>query len=289
MLQSLLVPGDGPSETGFAIDIKNAFNCIDRGHVLKAFFDRPELSTAWRMMHFSYSQHAKLWLRAQNGSILAALPSSQGVRQGDPLGSLAFAVALHPLLLGTLDQHPVTIVAIHDDATFAGAPEALVHAVRHFRGLARNINLEFNLSKCRLLALHDDPLPSCIPDLLQAFGDEPVQTERNCHTLLGVPIGVRGVEDNVKSIIEAMRPELNAIASATLSKQVRFAMLRLCSQTRPTYLARTLAPHLTARRSAFSITMFSAPRGRSRTYRASPPTTPEKRRTTQPPAILTPS
>ena len=137
MIQSLLAPEGGPAVSGFAIDMTNAFNCVDRKHMLESFFQRPELRPAWRLIHFSYSKHARLFLRGSAGALSAQIMSSQGVRQGDPLGSLAFAVALQPILLGTLSKFPIKIVAVHDDTTFAGSPESVVDAALHFQAEAR--------------------------------------------------------------------------------------------------------------------------------------------------------
>ena len=67
-----------------------------------------------------------------------------------------------------------------------------------------------------------------------------INIERNCHTLLGVPLGTGGVKEAIDGIITDMSKDFNCIMTADLPKQVRFALLRLCSQTKPTYLARAL-------------------------------------------------
>ena len=241
MIQSLLAPEGGPAESGFAIDMTNAFNCVDRKHMLESFFQRPELRPAWRLIHFSYSKHARLFLRGSAGALSAQIMSSQGVRQGDPLGSLAFAVALQPILLGTLSKFPIKIVAVHDDTTFAGSPESVVDAALHFQAEARKINLDFGIGKCRLLAFHNEQITATLQQKLCSFDHYGIiQIERNCHTLLGVPLGTGGVKEAIDGIITDMSKDFNCIMTADLPKQVRFALLRLCSQTKPTYLARAL-------------------------------------------------
>jgi len=119
VLQSLLAPHDNAiTESGLALDIANAFNTIDRAHVMREFYKHDELEPAFKIMGFSYSEPTILWLRGEHGNIVKQISSQQGVRQGDPLGSLSFAVALQPAIHNTLESFPqLKIVAIHDDCT----------------------------------------------------------------------------------------------------------------------------------------------------------------------------
>jgi Reverse transcriptase (RNA-dependent DNA polymerase) len=146
-LLSLLAPGDEiEPEAGLSIDIRNAFNTIARAHVLESFFEQESLASANRLLHWSYSEPAPLWVRRRDGTIQAGLSSAQGVRQGDPLGSAAFAVAFQPLLLQVLHQTPqVKIIAVHDDATFIGPLPVVVAATETFTLAARRSGSSFSL------------------------------------------------------------------------------------------------------------------------------------------------
>jgi len=64
------------------LDISNAFNSCDRARVLRQLYDTPELSSLYRLADFGYSTPSELLLQGCDGQ---SIPSSNGVRQGDPL------------------------------------------------------------------------------------------------------------------------------------------------------------------------------------------------------------
>ena len=244
ILQSLLAPHDDAiTESGFALDISNAFNTIDRAHVMNEFFKRDELDTAHKIMHFSYSENTILWLRGEHGKIVKQMSSRQGVRQGDPLGSLSFAVALHPVICNTLEKFPqLKIVAIHDDCTICGPEDDVVLAAQHFSDRAKLLNLKVNPQKCCLIALHQRPISEETQHRLDSGFDEKIRVERDGTKVIGVPIGTSGyVQREALRIINNEKDTFDILRTCEkLPKQVRFLLLRVCSQTQLTYLTRCL-------------------------------------------------
>ena len=72
------------------VDFKNAFNLVDRSVLLQEARGRCPSIAPW--VEFCYVRPARLYYED------SILWSSQGVQQGDPLGPLLFALALHPLI-----------------------------------------------------------------------------------------------------------------------------------------------------------------------------------------------
>jgi hypothetical protein len=90
---------------GYAADCRNAFNSLDRAHALRQLFMHVELASLWRFAHWAYGVPSNLLIRGSSGIVIdESLRSSQGVRQGDPLGSLLFAVAVHPVYQQALQR-----------------------------------------------------------------------------------------------------------------------------------------------------------------------------------------
>jgi hypothetical protein len=76
----------------YSMDCKNAFNSVSRAAVLRQVRER--LPQAMGYFNLCYSHEAKLFMDTDGGT--AQLYSRQGVRQGDPMGTMLFSLALQP-------------------------------------------------------------------------------------------------------------------------------------------------------------------------------------------------
>src|SRR6185312_13773503 len=108
------------THTGASTDIHNAFNSLDRGHLLRSLFEQPRLAPLWRVAHWAYSQPIPLVLFDSTGAPLHTFRAETGCLQGEPLSSLLFCLAIKPLLEAAkqVAGPDVKIVAVTDDVTF---------------------------------------------------------------------------------------------------------------------------------------------------------------------------
>ena len=74
-------------KTFLVLDLKNAFNCIDRSCIMEAVMKYAPSLARWFL--WCYSVPSRLCFGKFQ------LTSEQGVQQGDPLGSLLFALGIH--------------------------------------------------------------------------------------------------------------------------------------------------------------------------------------------------
>jgi hypothetical protein len=100
------------------------------------------------------------------------LQSSEGVKQGDPLGALLFALSMKPIYNHAAQADPsesVSAIAYLDDCTLIGLPDMkLINLFLQLKEKARAGGLEVNMSKTKFLWLHSDrsQLPQEVTDAL---------------------------------------------------------------------------------------------------------------------------
>ena len=205
------------------LDFANAFNCVSRQVALREVAAKfPGLA---RFATWCYQMPSSL----RFGSF--TLESQTGVQQGDPLGPLLFAAAIHPLA-STLRAQGLDL-AIHylDDGVLAGDLGAVAAALAHVQQQASSMGLVLNLAKCEAVAVGGLCPADLGPHFPAALLRHPDGSPRVLHNFefLGAAIGDAAFSDaHTARRAEQANRLLEALASLEDS-QVGLRLLRSCA------------------------------------------------------------
>jgi len=225
------------------VDIANAFNACDRARVLRELYATPQLSPMYRMADFGYAAPSELLLQRCEGH---SIPSSNGVRQGDPLSAVLFCLYMRPILAQVSQHAAVQVYAFFDDINVVGTPDEVMKALSLLQKLLPEASLQCNTSKSHFAWFHQDEAP-----LLRSVRD--TLAEHNIHLheewldVVGAVVGKD--EDAIREGIAAMFDSddgRNAffyrLQLDLLSVQSALLILRQCAVPRMNYLLRCLPP-----------------------------------------------
>jgi hypothetical protein len=212
---------DNPAIRPFAclsIDMRNAFNAIDRRAVLQAVYARPELARCWRVVDFAYGHSSPLLMKCGMDvpAAEAFLESQSGVRQGDPLSAMLFGLAMHPVYDEIAKQLQGGVFAFMDDGHGVGYLQQCWTIWQQLSGLLAPLQLSVNPAKCELTCFHLDSLHHA-GDIaaLKAFEAAGVQINRRCLRLLGCVVGATSA-DIAREL--ATHPDFRAESRAAYSR-----------------------------------------------------------------------
>lgn len=232
-----------------AVDYRNAFNSVSRAAMLTALYAHEGLRDVWRLADMAYARPSPLFCSRPAGWAPAMLWSRTGARQGDPLGSLLFALAaaelFKQLAAAVADS---TTVAYIDDGNLAIPPTA--DGVREVLRIARTqgalVNLELQLDKTRLVWAHASAVPAEVAAVSEETGV--VLAEDRCAIVLGAPVSSvpAAVEQQALKVAEAHRPFFQRLLSPELSSQEALHLLRVCAVPKMSHLLRSARPSATA-------------------------------------------
>ena len=151
-----------------------------------ALASHPDLVTLAGLFNLGYATTSALW---HNGH---CIQSSKGARQGDPLGSLLFCLALHPILLDAQQKFgTVHVKAYMDDVTIYGPRKDVAACFDHITAQATKIGLRAHMKKCHWLG--DKSSQSHMPTGM-TFHD----ARSDCIHILGAYVGH---EDTAKQLL----------------------------------------------------------------------------------------
>jgi hypothetical protein len=210
LLSDVQIP-DG-SKWILQVDYTNAFNTMDRSHIIKEVREHaPGLSA---FVEWSYGGHTPLFF----GEHL--ILSEAGLQQGDPLGPLLFSIGLQSIVLQLVEEVPELLLVAWflDDGVLVGCPVDIVKAFLFLREASVKIGLHLSLTKTTFWRP-----PSCRGNSFQSFDSATLpipEAGEGGVILLGAPIGlpefcVSAVKSCVTKCVQLM-------------VQVQFALLRSC-------------------------------------------------------------
>ena len=224
-----------PDTVTVQIDIANAFNTLDRTHMLNAVATRaPSLLP---FATYMYAQPSTLYISgAHEGT--EPIMSCQGVRQGDPCAPLFFALAIQDDLqqASAAGNHGAPTLAYADDVTVHGNADAAVTTVTDLTARLSRKGLHVNPTKCKVWSSNAELAAEVAARL--KLGPNSVAEEGL--VIAGTPIGTpefiarharKRVTDTTQAILDLLALGLDA--------QEKFVILQQCLQHRDTHLLRT--------------------------------------------------
>jgi Reverse transcriptase (RNA-dependent DNA polymerase) len=254
------------------IDLKNAFNSVDRGKMLQALFSYPSLRPLYRFAMFCYGSPSDLVIRDSSHQFFysSSLMSREGCRQGGPESPLLFAVALQHFVLRKLhDDFPSVLQAfmLDDGHIMHDLASVCLEAYESFQFLCENeLNLLVQPNKGQFIYYNLNDNPNDVRDRLD---DERVRlcyperrtmvpvSVRSWIRQLKIPIFVDGAEilgtavgASDEIIGSILHPRLKELHKDTMSRlthprmNVQHAMLllRMCLVPKLNYILRTVRP-----------------------------------------------
>ena len=165
-------------------DIQNAFNEIHRHVVYEALSYATPVLAASQYAWLSRPTHAVLDSHTSANIVM----STTGIPQGDPLSSLAFAVALARPIAALQQDHPDdSAVAYADDVLLLAGPERAHIFLNTWQTLIAEMGLKINAFKLVIWSPAGQPIP---PRLREACPQAQYTTEGM--VICGVPVQAEG-------------------------------------------------------------------------------------------------
>ena len=180
-IQHLLQSGDLAC---LSIDIANAFNSLERAAIFDALYREPALKPIWNIAQFAYTHPSVLVLRerlrATQENRLHTILSDNGVRQGDPLAALLFALDVFNEAGSQCGKGEFSFI---DDASFVGKLDELIALIESIKPKLAAIGLRVNDSKCVLTCFSD-----LTSDQLQAWRVTNIPVNTRSTRMLGAAV-----------------------------------------------------------------------------------------------------
>lgn len=226
-------------------DFANAFNAASRARIWDTLLKHPETEPLWRMFHWAYSDPSALLLYDRS-RLHTRLPSSEGVRQGDPFAAFAFALSVQPLYEAAIDGlSDCHAVSVQDDLTLIGPAEQVFAAFDRIVAAAPDYHLSLRVEKCAVYV----PVSLADEQLMHAEVLDGCNTRQLAHSASLESLGVLlGSDDDVRAHCDKAVAELEerfrALRHPAMSVQDAFLLLRSCALPSLAFLTRTVPPEL---------------------------------------------
>ncbi len=232
-------------------DLRNAFNELSRRRGLEALAAQPGLVRLRPLAR---------WLLATPSALLVdgevVCTSRTGVRQGDPLSPLVFALGIHAELLEAVRVAPGAITcAVLDNVTHVGPPEEAARAALRFRELitARG-DLRFKPSGGAVVLPAQQWRDAWSPQAraaLQQYREVADAPLKEADVVLGVPVGDdEFVLSTCAELLKQRHGEAISLmvrADSSLPCQLSLVLLRYLLNGAAMHMLRAVPPHLSQR------------------------------------------
>jgi hypothetical protein len=210
---------DTPGWTLLKVDLRNAFNSIDRANVLREAALRAP--STFNFLRFAYGAAAPLYV----GS--SVIPSATGTHQGCPLGPVGFALGIQPILERIARTGGLVWSSWYlDDGVLIGPTSQVAQALRLLRPAFQAAGLEVNLSKCEAWGPDARALTEQFPEI----HFEPWEPDTGT-VILGSPVDYPGTTGFTTkywaAIVDKLEEALDHLSKLTDSQAAHY-LLRSC-------------------------------------------------------------
>jgi hypothetical protein len=234
------------SKIAALIDIDNAFNSANRSKMIKRVMTTKWLEPIRKFVAWAYGDPSPILMPDENGrfSVENDMFSSQGVRQGDPLGSLLFAITMQQALEATKAQHPESnLQSYHDDTTVESTPENMQSCLETLTIELAKLDLKVQTRKSLLVDFHYYQRDQSHRRLVQSTG---LKVESICVKLLGVPIGAHDLNENamMQERLDMIEKSLEILKHDALSIHHTALILRISSIHKLDHWLRNVSPSI---------------------------------------------
>ncbi len=229
-----------PTACVAAFDTRNAFNTIRRGAMLSRVLAIPLLRPIHALIAWGYRRPAPLHVVSTDATLL----STEGVRQGDPLASLAFDITTQPELVALQQTHPdCRFWAVHDDVMGGGPLRSLLVAQETLQRLLHPLQLTLRPDKTRYLVRSLAQV-----EVLLGRGHSRDHIFTCAIPLLGSAVGPCEAERlrMINAKVESTANRVTILTSLALPAQMKFVLITYALQMELLWQWRTNPPNLTA-------------------------------------------
>jgi len=222
-----------PGAITAAADLANAFNSLSRQAVMDAVADR--LPALLPFVAYVYGNKSHIHLQGAPADT-PPVPSTTGVRQGDPLAMFLFCLTLQAPLARVQARHPTCrLIAYADDIHVQGPPDAVLAAIPDLQHECGSVSLTMVPTKGAVYS-HTDATSA---------RDTAAQLDmpHAAHGMVAVGTPLGGTS-YVRGIIQAKADEARRCAAALmdldLTPQIQYALLTRCIQRKLDHFLRTV-------------------------------------------------
>lgn len=202
------------------LDFSNAFNSLDRSTIAKAV--KKHTPSLFRTTKWAYNKPSDLLL--SDGQKTERLTSSQGVRQGDPLGPLLFSLGIRDTLeriVQMLGPQSIVLAYLDDVVIINNYPDTVKKVDELLNSGEIDAPIKMNVAKCKSTTI--------------------AEIETTGLDLLGTHVGgIESTQAFLRAKIDETLPGIQMLEG--MEKQHALLVMRLSLQNKLRHLMRTLNP-----------------------------------------------
>ena len=135
--------GNTRNKVFLKLDIKNAFNCLNRDIILQEVKER--IPSLFNLFWQAYSGSSYLFYRG------ITIQSETGLQQGDPGGPALFSLGIDKIVKGLKSEVNLWYL---DDSNLADTPQIVLEDLVTLLRELKKIGLTLNAAKCELTCLN---------------------------------------------------------------------------------------------------------------------------------------